>query len=90
MGRLLALKLQEPLQVLNEGIEGAVLMVGGAAKLDAGSPFGHDLLFERLHQAGFANPSFATEQHDLAGTFFGLLPAPLQYAQLFFAPNRGG
>ena len=77
-GSIFSRKLQEPLQVVDDRIQRTVLVIGGAAKLDAGRAFGADLLFELLHQPGFANPWLATQQHDLACTRFGLLPAPLQ------------
>ena len=38
--RIVSLKLQEPLQMLNDRIEGTVLVIGRAAKLDAGSALG--------------------------------------------------
>jgi hypothetical protein len=71
-------KLQEPLQVLNDRVEGTVLMIGRAVKLDAGHALRHGILFECLHQTGFANPGLTAEQHHLARAFFGLRPAPLQ------------
>src|SRR5262245_61976416 len=71
---LFAVKLQKPLQVLDNGIEGTILVVGGAAEFEAGGTFGQDLLFERLHQPRFANPSFATEQHHLTGACLSLRP----------------
>ena len=45
LGRVVRGKLQEPLQVLDEGIEGTVLVIGRAAKLDPGGAFGTGLLF---------------------------------------------
>ena len=41
--RIFSRKLQEPLQVLDDGIEGAVLMIGRAAKLDARRALGYGL-----------------------------------------------
>ena len=64
--------------MVEDGIEGTVLMVGGAAKFNAGRPFRTDPLFELLHEPGLANASLPTEQHDLAFALFRLLPAPLQ------------
>ena len=61
--------------MLNDRIEGAVLVIGRTAKLDARGSFRHDLLFECLHQAGFANARLATEQHDLACTCLWLAPS---------------
>jgi hypothetical protein len=51
--------------VLNDGINGTVLVIGRATKLDASGPFGEDLLVEPLHQAGFADTGLAAEQHGL-------------------------
>ena len=73
--RILARKLQQPLQVVDDRIQGTVLVIGRAAKLDARRPLVRKLLFELLHQAGFANPRLAAQQHHLAGARFGLLPA---------------
>ena len=78
--RILPRKLQQPLQMLDDGIERTVLVIGRAAKFDAGGAFGRDLLFERLHQAGFANAGLTTEQHDLSFAAFGLRPALAQQA----------
>ncbi len=65
LGRLFALKLQEPLQVVDDRIQRAVLVIGRAAKLDARRTLGQHLLLERLHQAGFANPRLTAEEHHL-------------------------
>ena len=46
---ILAHKLEEPLQMLNDGIQGAVLVIGRTAKLNAGGSFGADVLFQLLH-----------------------------------------
>ena len=40
-------------------------MIRRAAELDAGNSLGADVLFQFLHQARFANPRLAAEQHDL-------------------------
>ena len=42
-----------------------------------------ELLFEFLHQPGFANPRLAAQQHHLACARFGLLPALLQQPEFF-------
>ena len=81
--RILARKLQQPLQVVDDRIERTVLVIGRAAKLNAGRSLVRKLLFEFLHQPGFANPRLTAEQHHLAFTRFGLLPAPLQQPQFF-------
>jgi hypothetical protein len=67
-------KLQEPLQMLNNGIEGTILVIGRAAKFDASGTLDQDLLFEHLHQARFANARLPTEQHHLPCTLLGLRP----------------
>jgi hypothetical protein len=75
-------------EVLDDRIKSAVLVIGGAAKLYAGRARSADLFFERLHQAGFANPWLTTQQRPLSRAVFGLRPAPLQYAQLFLASDQ--
>jgi hypothetical protein len=67
-------ELQQPLQVLDNRIEGAILVIGGGVKLNPHCPLGHHLLFEGLQQAGFPNPSFPAEQHHLAFSSFRLFP----------------
>ena len=52
------------------------------------APSASDLLFEFLHQAGFANACLTTEQHDLSCAFFGLRPASLQQPEFFFATHQ--
>ena len=74
-GRILSRKLEQALQVVDDRIQGTVLVIGRAAKLNAGRSFVLKLLFELLHQPGFANPGLAAQQHHLACACFGLLPA---------------
>ena len=47
------------------------------------------LLFELLHQPGFANPRLPAQQHHLPGTRLGLLPVRSQQPQLVLAANEG-
>ena len=54
----------------------------------ASGALGQHLFFERLHETGLANTSLTTEQHHLAGAFFGLRPAPLQDAEFFLASHQ--
>ena len=89
LGAIVPLQLQEPLQVLDDRIEGTVLVIGRAAKLDAGSPSCAMLLFERLHQAGFANARLTAQQHHLASPVLGLLPALLQQPSSSSRPTKG-
>jgi hypothetical protein len=35
-----------------------------------------DTVFQHLHQAGFANTSFTTQQYDLSAPVLALCPAP--------------
>src|SRR5262245_50872592 len=76
-GIIVARKLQQALQMVDDRIERTVLVIGGAAKLNAGHPLMPKLLFDLLNQPRFANAGFATEQDYLACTLFGLLPALL-------------
>jgi len=71
--------------MLNERVEGTVVVIGRAAKLGAGGPFSENLLFERLHQPGLANAGLSAEQDHLAFTRLGLLPAAVQQPQLLFS-----
>jgi hypothetical protein len=64
--------------VVDDGIQRTVLVIGGAAKLDTGRAFGGNMLFVRLHQAGFTNPRFPAEEHCLPFASLGLCPAALQ------------
>ena len=61
--------------MVDDRIQGTVLVIGRAAKLNARRAFVRDLLFELLHQPGFANARLATQQHHLTCALFGLLPA---------------
>jgi hypothetical protein len=63
--------------VLNDRIKGTVLVIRRAAKLDTIGTLGTGLVFERLHQSGFADPRLTAEQHDLPCALLGLLPTLL-------------
>ena len=76
--------------MLNDWIECTVLVIGRAVKFDTGGAFGHDLLFERLHQARFANPRLTTEQHDLAFAAFRLRPSFPQQADFQVSSPTSG
>src|SRR5215470_1105240 len=77
LGRVVRGELQEPLQMINDGIEGTVLMISRAAKLDTSMSFFGHLLFEFLRQTRFANPSLATEQYSLSFASLGFPPEAL-------------
>src|SRR5262245_9216166 len=74
--------------MVDNRIESTVLVIGRAAKLNTGGARGHDLLFERLHQARFANAWFATEEHHLPDPLFRLRPALLQQYEFFLATHQ--
>src|SRR5262245_9638446 len=80
---LMGSELQEPLEVVDNRIERTVLVIRRTAKLDTGGPFGADVLFKCLHQAGFANASLPAEQYYMSGALFRLCP-PLPQEPEFF------
>ena len=92
LGGLLALKVQRhPLQQINQGIQGAVLVIRGT--LTRRQPclgLGGHLVRQHLHQARFANPRFAAEQYDLAHTVFDVLPTLLEQPDLLLAAHQWG
>src|SRR2546422_5577279 len=73
-GSIVACKLEQALQVVDDGIQRTVLVIGGAAKLHAGRPLVRKLVFELLDQPGFANPRLPAQEHHLAFTLLGSLP----------------
>ena len=83
------LKLQQALQMLDDRIQRTVLVIGRAAKLNAPHPLVPKLLFELLHQPGFANPGLAAQQHHLAFSLLGLLPALPQKLYSCSRPTSG-
>jgi hypothetical protein len=76
--RIFPCKPEEALQVVDDGIQRTVLVIGGTAKLNSDSTVLGNLVLEFLDKAGFANTSFATEQDDLAFAIDGLFPAAAQ------------
>ena len=65
---------QQPLDVLDDWVEGRVLVERRAAALYTGIDFVCQPLGEDLQQTGFADARLATEQYDLAFPKLGLLP----------------
>ena len=57
--------LQQALQMVDDGVEGALLVIGRSAPFNPGVGRGANMLFQHLHQAGFANAGLTAEQHDL-------------------------
>src|SRR5262245_26564802 len=74
--------------MLDDGIEGTVLVVRRTAEFDAGGAFGYDLLFERLHQPRLANAGLATEQDDLPFAAFRLCPPLAQQANFQISADQ--
>src|SRR5262245_641672 len=66
-------------------VESTVLMIGGTAVLDAQRGRADDLVPQHLHGPRFTNPSFATQQHNLASTGLCLRPALAQERHLVLA-----
>jgi hypothetical protein len=81
---------QQALQMIDDGGEGALLVRGRPTPLNPGMQLGGDVLFQHLHQAGFANAGLAAEQHHLPHPCGGLVPAPLHEHYLFVPPYQGG
>ena len=81
---------QQPVQVVDDRIEGAVGMVRGTVQRQARRALSHHTLGQRAHQARFANPRLAAEQHHLAQTVAGLGPALQQQRHLRLPAHQGG
>ena len=60
LGSIVALPVQDPLQVVDHRVEGTVLVIGGTAKHHARGALAADPLAQHLHQARFANARLAT------------------------------
>ena len=84
--RLLAVPVQQPLEVLNDRIEGTVGVIGGTAQRQPWRSLVHHTLGEHTHQARFANARLAAEQHHLAQPVAGSAPSAPAAASL---PPRG-
>ena len=70
-----AVPVQQPLQMLDDGIEGTVGLIGGTVQRQARHALRHYPLGQHPHQARLANARLATEQHHLAQAVPGLRPA---------------
>ena len=90
LGRYIAVPVQQPLQVVDDGIESAVGMVRGTVQRQARCPLRHHALGQGAHQARFANPRLAAEQHHLAQAVAGLRPALQQQRDLRLPAHQGG
>src|SRR5262245_7529031 len=85
----MALPVQEPLEMLDDGIEGTVGMIRGTAQRQLWSTGIHYLLGEHAYQAGFANPRLTTEQHHLPPPLVTLRPALAQQPRLVLPSYQG-
>ena len=74
--------------MVDDGVEGTLLVIGRPTPLDADMGHRGDVLFQHLYQAGFANAGLATEQHHLTHPCCGLIPAPLQECHFFVPPDQ--
>lgn len=71
---IFSVEMQQPLQIINHGIECAVLVVRGTAQFHQSRCLFRKVLLERLQEARLAGTGLATEQHDLPGSLLGALP----------------
>ena len=71
-------------------VEGAVLVIGGTAVLDAQRGRADDLVLHHLDEARFANPCLPTQHYDVAQAGLDLRPAFSQYAHFMLASHQGG
>src|SRR5262249_49989014 len=74
--------------MIDHGIEGGILVIGRAAKLDAGVALAGYLLFRLLYQPRFTNPRLAAEQDYLAFPFFHSLPTFHQQPDLLLSAHQ--
>ena len=66
-----------------------MLEVVRTAKLEFGPALGRDAFLEFLDQTGFPDAGLAAQQHDLAGSVFGLTPTVEQCRQGLLATHQG-
>ena len=89
---LVPLELQHhPLQQLDHRIQGAVLVIGRTlARRQPRLGLGGHVLLQHLHQARFADPRFAAEQHDLPDPVLDLRPALQQQPHFLLPAHQRG
>src|SRR5439155_21495208 len=80
----------QALQMVDDGVEGALLVRGRPTPLNPGVWLGADVIFQHLHQAGFANAGLAAEQHHLTHPCGGLVPTPLHECYFFLPAYQWG
>ncbi len=89
---LLPLEAQRhPLQQLDHGIQGGVLVIGRTlARRQPRLGLGGHLFLQHLHQARFANARFAAEQHHLPEAVLDLRPALQQQPHFLLPAHQRG
>ncbi len=90
LGAIVVFEPGRPLQVRDDRVQGAVLMVRGTEILDADISLPCQVLRQRRDQAGLADAGLARQQHDAALALFSLLPTPQQQVQLLLAADQWG
>ena len=80
---------QQPLQMHEHRVQGTLLGIGRAAEGDPRHPVAPRPLAHLLHQAGFADARFTTEQHHLSVPVSGLLPASPEQSEFLLPPHQG-
>ena len=78
---------QQAVQMIDDGVQSTLLVIGRAAPFDAGVRLVGDVVFQHLDQPGFANAGLAADQYHLPEPGFGLLPAPHQQRHFLVAPD---
>jgi hypothetical protein len=76
------------MEMVDNGVEGTLLVIGRPAPLNAGVELSGDVLFQQLHQAGFANARLAAEQHHMPVPRFRLGPALVHECHFLVAPHQ--
>ncbi len=87
-GAVVFLETQGPLELLHDRMQRRVLVVGRAEVEDAVVQLALDALLESLEDTRLADTGLAGEQHHLAVTLTGELPAPHQQTDLLLAPHE--
>ena len=74
--------------MVDDGIQRTVLVIGGAAKLYACRPFALTCSLNSCTKRDLPIPGSPLSSTTWPAPVFGLLPASLQQAQFFFAPDQ--
>src|SRR5215831_3775957 len=76
--------------MVDDGVQGTVLVIRGPAPLNADVWLLGDVVFEHLHQARFANARLPAEQYHLPQPRGGVLPASVQEGDFFVSTHQRG